>query len=143
MQTTTYQRPLEIGTHAYTRDGDKIGDIVEVQSNYFVIEKGIIFTSDLYIPMSAVESRDDDGVRLSLSKDDIGNGDWSDATVVNMGDTSPVGYAGQHTGQTADMTSATSRDMDGDRDTSNTTAHTDTGSVRRDQFDIDDDTARP
>lgn len=112
--TTTFETPLEIGTHAYSRDGEKIGDIVEVQSNYFVIEKGIIFTSDLYIPMSAVTSRDEDGVRLSLTKDDIESRDWSEATIVNMGADGPVGYAGQHTGQAADMTSATSRDMDMD-----------------------------
>jgi uncharacterized protein (TIGR02271 family) len=117
MQSTTYTSPLQIGTHAYSSDGEKIGDVVEVQSNYFVIEKGIIFTSDLYIPMSAVASRDDDGVRLSMTKDEIENGDWSEETVVNMGASGTVGYAGQHTGQTADMASAISRDMDTDRDT--------------------------
>ena len=114
--TTTYQTPLEIGTSTYTRDGDKIGEIVEVQSNYFVIEKGIIFTSDLYIPMSAVESRDDNGVRLTLTKDEVDNGDWSEATIVNLGSKGPVGYAGQHTGQAADMTSPTARDSEMTRD---------------------------
>ena len=114
--TTTHQMPLSIGTSAYTSDGEKIGDIVEVQSNYFVIEKGIIFTTDLYIPTSAVASRDDDGVRLSLSKNQIEDGDWSEATVVNLGSDGPVGYAGQHTGQTADMASATARDTDMTRD---------------------------
>ena len=125
---TAYEPPLSIGTSAYTSDGEKIGDIVEVQSNYFVVEKGIIFTSDLYIPMSAIDSRDDEAVRLSLTKDEIDNGDWSDATVVNLGSSGPVGYAGQHTGQVADMTSSTARDID---------------LARREEFDVDDETTRP
>jgi hypothetical protein len=109
---TTYQSPLEIGTSAYSRDGEKIGDIVEVQSNYFVVEKGIIFTSDLHFPTSMVTTRVEDGVRLSLSKDEIEKGDWSEATIVNLGANGPVGYAGQHTGQAADMASPTMRDVD-------------------------------
>jgi hypothetical protein len=118
---TSFQSPLEIGTSAYSRDGEKIGDIVDVRSHYFVVEKGIIFTTDLHFPTSMVTSRDEDGVRLSLSKDEIEKGDWSNATIVNLGAEGPVGYAGQHTGQAADMASATTRD----------------------EFDIDDETARP
>lgn len=124
----SYQRPIEIGTSAYSRDGEKIGDIVEVQSHYFVVEKGIIFTTDLHFPMSLVTGRDDDGVRLSLTKDEIEKGDWSDLTIVNMSADGPVGYAGQHIGQAADMASATTREVE---------------TMPDEELDVDDETTRP
>ena len=100
MQTTN-QTGLEVGTTVYSSDGDKIGDIAEVQQNYFVVEKGFIFTEDLYIPMSAVSSRDGDGIRLSLSKDEINTQDWSSVPVLSDQDADgPVGYGGQHTDTT-------------------------------------------
>ena len=140
---TTYQTPLELGTHVFTKDGEKLGDIVEIQTHYFVVEKGIIFTSDLHFPMSAITSRDEDGVRLSLSKDDVENGDWSDATIVNMESSGPVGYAGRHasqapgqpTGQAADMASVTERQVSFETQAVDRPAS-------RDDF-LDDETARP
>ena len=96
MQTTT-QMPIELGTNVYGSDGEKIGSVAETQNQYFVIEKGFIFTTDIYIPMSAVAGRHEDGIRLSMTKDEIEHGDWSSPPV--LGDqTNPgqVGYAGQH-----------------------------------------------
>jgi hypothetical protein len=125
---SAFESPLQIGTSAYSRDGEKIGDIVEVQSHYFVVEKGIIFTTDLHFPMSLVTGRDEDGVRLSLTRDEIEKSDWSNLTIVNMGDDGPVGYAGQHIGQAADMASATTREVD---------------TMPGDDLDVDDETTRP
>lgn len=143
--TATFETPLAIGTPAYSSDGEKIGDIVEVQTNYFVIEKGIIFTSDLYIPMSAVVSRGDDGVHLSLTRDEIEDRDWSEATVVNLGADGPVGYAGQHTGQVADMTSATERQVSFESQAVDRPAGTDivAPAVPPGELDGHDETARP
>jgi hypothetical protein len=96
MQTST-QTPIELGTNVYGSDGEKIGSVAETQNQYFVIEKGFIFTTDIYVPMSAVAGRGEDGIRLSMTKDEIEHGDWSSPPV--LGDqTNPgqVGYAGQH-----------------------------------------------
>jgi len=96
MQTT--QTTIERGTNVYGSDGEKVGDVSEVQNDYFVIEKGFIFTTDLYIPTSMVHSQDADGLHLSLSKDEIEKGDWSSVPVLSDQDApGPVGYAGQHT----------------------------------------------
>ena len=122
---TTQGSPIEVGTTVYTSDGDKIGDVAEVQQSYFVVEKGFIFTEDLYIPMSALASRDADGVRLTLSKDEIETQDWSSVPVLrDQGAAGPVGYAGQHTdaamafGTTADeMNTAGRPDLAGDDET--------------------------
>ena len=118
MQTST-QTPIELGTNVYGSDGEKIGSVAETQSQYFVIEKGFIFTTDIYIPRSTVASRDEDGIRLSMTKDEIDNGDWSSPPVLSDQTTSgQVGYAGQHDSLRGSM--ATDRD-----------------------FGLDDDTARP
>src|SRR5688500_13841101 len=96
MQTTTHM-PIELGTNVYGSDGEKIGSVAETQNQYFVIEKGFIFTTDIYIPMSAVVGRDEDGIRLSMTKDEIDHGDWSSPPVLgDQTNAGEVGYAGQH-----------------------------------------------
>ncbi len=77
---TTHHTPLELGTPVYGSDGEKIGEIAEVQPEHFVIEKGFIFTTDIYVPITAIASRDGEGVRLSLTKQEVENGDWSTLT---------------------------------------------------------------
>ena len=144
---TTYTTPLEVGTTVYSSDGQKIGDIAEVQQSYFVIEKGFIFTEDLYIPMSALGSIDGEGARLSLSKDEIDAQDWSSVPVLRDQDrVGPVGYAGQHT----DATTAHDAMSGGmgragavnayDRGTTGAVSGDPTG---REELDVNDETTRP
>ena len=73
----TYRTDIQTGTSVYSSDGEKIGDVAGVADNYFIIEKGFIFTTDIYVPMSAVSSADDDGINLSLTKDEVESSDWS------------------------------------------------------------------
>ena len=68
---------IETGTSVYGRDGEKIGEVAGTADSYFIIEKGFIFTTDVYVPMSAVSGVDGDGVRLSLTKQEVENEDWS------------------------------------------------------------------
>ena len=119
MQTQS-QTPLELGASVYGSDGEKIGEIAEVQNGFFVIEKGFIFTTDLHIPITAVVSHDDDGVRLSMTKNEIENGDWSSPPAATDEGYASTGYAGQH--------------LKGENGY-------DTG--RREEFDVDDETNRP
>ena len=77
----TYTTQIETGTSVYGSDGEKIGDVAEVSNDYFVIEKGFIFTTDLFVPMSAIAGVDEDGVRLSMTKDQVESSDWSEAPV--------------------------------------------------------------
>ena len=101
MQTTHMQ--IQSGTTVYGSDGEKIGDVAEVANNYFVIEKGFIYTEDIFIPMSLVSRhRDgDDAIDLTISKDELESGDWS----------SPPTAATGATGATA-ATAATGTDRD-------------------------------
>ena len=83
--TNTYANQIETGDSVYGSDGEKIGDIAGFADEYFIIEKGFLFTTDVYIPLSAVASVNDDGVQLSMTKAEVENSDYSSA---------PEGYEG-------------------------------------------------
>ncbi len=61
------------GTDVYDVNGDKIGTVqrYDPQTNVFMVEKGLIFKKDLYIPTSDIQGADSNGLRLDLSKDDL------------------------------------------------------------------------
>ena len=65
----------------YGADGEKIGTVADASNNYFVIEKGYLFTTDLFVPTSAVAAVLDDRVELNLTKEQIERGNY----------TSPIG----------------------------------------------------
>ena len=69
-------RRIEPGTNVYDSYGDKVGDVSEVGSNYVLVQKGWLFTRDIYIPLSAVTGVDPDGVRLNVTKDQVENMGW-------------------------------------------------------------------
>jgi hypothetical protein len=96
---TTYRTPIELGTTVYGSDGEKVGDVAEIQSDYIVIEKGFIFTKDLYIPVATIASQDADGVRLSITKDEVENRDWSTPPPLHAetDEPGPAAFGEQHT----------------------------------------------
>ena len=57
------------GADVYGADGDKVGTVSAVYPGYIVVEKGLFFPTDYYIPMSAIASYDTDRVYLNVSKD--------------------------------------------------------------------------
>ena len=67
------------GTDVYGSDGDKVGEVVAVQPNYIVVEKGFFFPTDYYIPTSAVATYDDDKVYLNVTKAEALNQGWDSA----------------------------------------------------------------
>jgi Uncharacterized protein conserved in bacteria (DUF2171) len=98
MQSTTLRTPIDLGTTVYGSDGQKIGDVAEIQPNWFVIEKGFIFTKDLYIPMSTIEGEHEGGIRLNMTKADVENTDWSSPPVMQGDDApGPDAYPQTHT----------------------------------------------
>ena len=75
---------IRTGYEVYGADGTKIGIVADASNNYFVIEKGISFTTDLFVPISSVASVADDRIDLDLTKDQLRNGNF----------TSPIGAGG-------------------------------------------------
>ncbi|HZG66885.1 MAG TPA: DUF2382 domain-containing protein [Herpetosiphonaceae bacterium] len=81
---------IQQGRNVYGSDGDKVGDVAEVGTNYVLVQKGWLFTKDIYIPVSAISSADEDGVYLNIPKDQINSMDWDmapmeDATTTTYG----------------------------------------------------------
>lgn len=73
----TYMNEIETGTSVYGSDGEKIGEVAAITEQYFVIEKGFFFPTDVYVPMSAVRTVDEDGIQLSMTKEEAESSDWS------------------------------------------------------------------
>jgi uncharacterized protein (TIGR02271 family) len=82
MTTKTRSRiAIDTGWTVYGREGDKIGTVAEVGSNYLLVQKGLLFIKDVYVPVSAVDTIDeaDASLWLNVPKDDIESMGWDDA----------------------------------------------------------------
>ena len=69
---------IETGWNVYDNAGDKIGSVSEIGANYVLVQKGVIFVRDIYIPLTAVTAADPDqgAVQLSVGKDQIDDMGW-------------------------------------------------------------------
>jgi uncharacterized protein (TIGR02271 family) len=78
--------------------GEKIGDVQDVQSDYVLITKGLIFPKDLYIPRDAIQRVDqsEERVILNVRKGGIDETQWSEAPVAGsyQGGTMDAGTVG-------------------------------------------------
>jgi uncharacterized protein (TIGR02271 family) len=69
MSWTPESRQDLTGAEVFGADGDKVGTVAAVYPGYIVVEKGLFFPTDYYIPRSAMASSDGDRVYLTVSKD--------------------------------------------------------------------------
>ena len=78
MDTTTSQYQFREGDDVLGSDGEKVGSVHSIGSNYLVVEKGFFFPTDYYVPFGSVASYDEsDGkVYLNVTKDDALNSGW-------------------------------------------------------------------
>jgi uncharacterized protein (TIGR02271 family) len=85
------------GTAVYDTNGDKVGNIVEYdsQAGYMVVEKGWLFHTDLYVPLTLISNTDDQAVYLKISKDDLKADQYTNP---------PTGYALGGSGNTSPTT---------------------------------------
>lgn len=75
--TRTHETQIQTGWDVYGSDQEKIGDVADVANDYFIIEKGFLFTTDVYVPMSAIASFSEERVYLTHTKDQVENQEWS------------------------------------------------------------------
>ena len=68
---------VSVGTNVYSQDGAKIGDVSEVGDDYLLVQKGWLFVTDRYVPMSAIERSDADGIYLNVTESRLDSMDWS------------------------------------------------------------------
>jgi len=72
---------IQPGWDVIDRLGEKIGDVNQVESDYLVLTKGLIFVKDLYVPLESVENVDtaEHSVMLNVRKADIDENRWAQA----------------------------------------------------------------
>lgn len=67
---------IDHGWDVYSSDGDKIGDVEEVYPYYLTVSKGFFFSSEKYVPVSAITSVDGEKVYVNATKSEIDNLGW-------------------------------------------------------------------
>ena len=69
---------IQYGWHAYDANREHIGDVIEVGSNYALVQKGLFFPKDLYIPFSAVTSIDESNADffVDVTKETVESVGW-------------------------------------------------------------------
>ena len=89
---------VEVGWNAYDTAGEKIGDIAEVGQNYLLVQKGLFFPKDLYIPMSYVTAADarDSSVTINASKHEVETLGWDGPPAEGEWDTTREPASGSH-----------------------------------------------
>jgi uncharacterized protein (TIGR02271 family) len=110
--STQFATQIQTGWDVYGSDGEKIGSVAEVGTDHFVIEKGFIFTTDIFVPLSAVASIDDDEIDLIYTKDQVENQDWSAAPMAGV--TTDTTYDTMDTNRTADVDTYNTGTLDTD-----------------------------
>lgn len=58
--------------------GHKVGEIVDVESTYIVVEVGFFHPSDLYVPKAAIDDVHSDDVYLNLTKTEALHQGWEE-----------------------------------------------------------------
>jgi uncharacterized protein (TIGR02271 family) len=91
---------IRTGWKAYDAKSEKIGDVIEVGSNYVLVQKGWLLPMDLYIPLSSVTSVDPDNANfiVDVTKENVETLGWDnppadanwDARATNDSFTVPV-----------------------------------------------------
>src|SRR4051794_32242218 len=87
------------GWTLYDVNGQKVGDVQDVGPNYLLVQKGLLFVKDLYIPTSEVTDVDQAAQTASIGvgKDEIESRGWD----------SPPAESDAWTGSTGTTTGAT------------------------------------
>ena len=69
---------LVVGAPVYDMTGEKVGSVsaVNLPNEYFTLEKGVLFTRDFYVPLSAVDRMAPDAVHLNVDKDQMAYLGW-------------------------------------------------------------------
>ena len=77
METTSGQGiDVEPGASVYGSDGEKLGSIMEIGPDYIVVEKGLFFPTDYFVPNGAIASVEPDRITLTMTKDEALDQGW-------------------------------------------------------------------
>ena len=68
---------VHTGMHVYSSDGHDVGHVAAVYPDSFKIHKGFFFSSDRYIPYSAIAFVENDRIVLTMPADVIKDKEWT------------------------------------------------------------------
>lgn len=99
---TTHDFVPQNGMDVFGSDGEKVGKIDAIEQDYFVVSKGFFFPKDHYIPLSAVNSFDENAAYLNVTKDGALEQNWGEQPQVSYEQTDlgapPAGLSQEDSG---------------------------------------------
>jgi hypothetical protein len=104
MQDTTTRTDIRDGMEVYGNDDEHLGTVAEVGNNYVLVQKGLIFVKDIYIPVSAIDRVGGDAIWLNIPKDQVESMGWDDIPTEGGWDASSELDYGRGTAATAGAT---------------------------------------
>ena len=69
---------VQPGWDVYDSAGEDVGDVAEVGQGWIRVHKGIVFRSDLYVPVNAITNIEDRAVWLNVAKSEMGGLGWNE-----------------------------------------------------------------
>jgi hypothetical protein len=69
---------IQVGWTAYDETGDELGKVAHLGENYVLLERGLLFPKDVYIPSSRIDSIDarDSALTIAILKEDVESSGW-------------------------------------------------------------------
>ncbi len=62
---------VRVGMDVKSKDGHRLGKVIGLAADAFVVEKGVFYAKDYRVPFSSVDTIEGDDIRLLLDKDQI------------------------------------------------------------------------
>ena len=75
------QHHLQQGAEVFGTDGSKMGKVKTWDEHYLVVEKGVLFSKDYYVPFSAVSNFTEQEVFLNLTKEEALKQGWENEPI--------------------------------------------------------------
>src|ERR671939_508767 len=75
---------VEHGWDVFDVNGDKVGDVHDVNRSYLTVSKGFLFPSERYIPVRDIQGIRHDRVYLGVSKNQLEQEGWDQVPAESM-----------------------------------------------------------
>lgn len=73
----TDTNPIREGADVVDSDGERLGNVIAATPEYIVVEQGMFFPTDFYIPRNVIDKIEDAIVHLSITQTEAQDRGWS------------------------------------------------------------------
>ena len=88
MRDTIQSNQIQTGVDVFDDADQHIGTVAEVGPSYFIVQKGLLFPKDIYVPLSAVSQVTEHQVIINVSKSEVESMGWDEPPTVESERTS-------------------------------------------------------